>query len=339
MSTYVSAETGVIDNQKNIIQQENQLEQSTVSVKQKIQSIEIEIQSIKKEIQRELKNYEGIATLITTSDRCLAAFSLIFAVVVIGLGVYVTWLVGRVKIIKEASERLLMTHKDIEAEVTELNKSINEKLYLGILKAETEYIISRLQKVPEDIDNLFTKLVSRPLLRSHYASLKSSYMSLKNRHDSPAQFILDRYLLVIFQHFAGLGLLDDDISSDLEGRYSIIMRGCFRCDVEKSTGDIIEACIDNNLSDHKDKLLKYCQALKNSQYRGSVCKIIYNKLISKENRFLFYEIINVGTDIDKIKIDYGKLVINDYEADATNTISQKTILEKIISDATKESST
>jgi hypothetical protein len=127
-----------------------------------------------------------------------------------------------------------------------------------------------------------------------------------------------------------LALFDSDISINIEKEYTNIFESTFENDILKSTEDIIKMCVDNNLDQHKDKIIKYLIAISKSKYAQfeKLYEVIYIKLINKENRFLFYEFLGEDPQLENVRYIYGKLLKDNYEK-TTNTERQNLFLKNI----------
>ncbi len=116
----------------------------------------------------------------------------------------------------------------------------------------------------------------------------------------------------------------------LKKNYGLLIASSFENDIIKSTGDIITACIDNNLSLQKVKLNDYFKGINASKYVDlpRLYNDIFEKLITKENRFLLFDMLNKTPELEKVRCSYGKILRDNYKQ-SDNIENQKLILEEI----------
>ena len=325
----VSAQVKETEEQKRITKLEDE-----------ISSLKKTIDALKKEFEQKIAyqqevlqtSFEGVSSNLSSASYQLTIFGIGIAVIAIFTGVYVTLIERKIRSISGESKNLLETHKAVKEEVDELNKLIQknlEGLYLKLKEEETKNLVSRLEKIPADIANLGDILLSRELSKAYYPSIRKSFLMIKGSEYKHLD--LDYlYLPLIFQHFADLALFDSEVSSSLEESYEHVISASFENDILKSTEDIIKMCVDKDLKNHKEKIIKYFIAISNSKYAKfeKLYEVTYNKLINKENRFLFYEFLSEDPQFENVGYMYGKLLKNDYDK-ITNTGSQNLFLKNI----------
>lgn len=329
----VSAQVKEPEEQKRI----TKLEDEISSLKKTINGLKKEFeQKIAYQQQVVQTSFEGVSSNLSSASNQLTIFGIGIAVIAIFTGIYVTLIERKIRNISEESKKLLDTHKAVKEEVDELNKLIQnnlEGLYLKLKEEETKNLILRLEKIPADIANLGDILLSRELSKAYYPSLKKSFLMIK---DSEHKYLGGNYLPLIFQHFADLALFDIEISSSLEESYGHVIHASFKNDILKSTEDIIKMCVDKDLKNHKGKIIKYFIAISESEYAKfeNLYEVTYNRLINKENRFLFYEFLSEDPRLENVRYIYGKLLKNDYDK-TINTESQNLFLKNIAELITK----
>ena len=318
---FVSAQVKETEKQKTTIKHENGIS----SLQKNIDELEKKVAYLQQVMQT---SFEGVSANLSSSSNYLTIVAIGIAGVAIFIGIYVTRIERKIVRISEESKKLLETHKTVKKEIDDLNELISKNLmglYSKLREEETKYLVSRLEKVPQDISNLNDLFLSRELSKEYYPIFKKGFLRIKK--DKDRYKYEDPYLINLFQHFADLAIFDPEISESLEPYYGVLFESSFENDVLKSTEDFIRMCVDKNLKEHRDKINKYLIAVNNSRYVEfeKLYKVIYDKLIIKENRFLFYELIN--KELEKVKYMYGKLLKGGYEKD-TNTESQKLILKE-----------
>lgn len=328
---YLTAAPKETEEQKRMTQLENQIS----SLQQKIKELNQDNDCQKQLIQT---SHAVISSQLTAGTWVLGIVAIVIALISIVIGAYVNRKVNESYVVLEQSKSILEKQNTIKKEVDELNTLIKgnlDGLYSRIKEEETKHLILRLKNVPEDIANLHDLLASRDLSKEYYLPLKESYLALdesqrRGRGARGGGEYHSNYILMFFQHFAGLAFLDIDIYNELESSYNTSIDNSFKNDIIKSTEDIITACVDNGLSSQKDKLNKYLKVINKSQYSEfeELYKAIFKQLISKENQFLLYGLINKEQELEKVRCFYGRIVKENY-SQSENTESQKLILKEI----------
>jgi hypothetical protein len=219
-------------------------------------------------------------------------FGIIVAFLLVSLGIYIGRQVKNVTVLTEQSKSILQTHERIRDEVRQLDANIKRdmaQLYSDLRNEETRALIQRLGKVPEDIANLFNILASREIGQEFYEAIKDAYQLGKGRPG----FERAQYLLLIFQHFAGVALLDPDLRDDIEPQYQNLMQASFVNDIVHTSCEFLTACTQEGILHWRERLTKYFVALIASTHKNcnELHAAIYKALGIKENRFNLYSIL------------------------------------------------
>lgn len=215
---------------------------------------------------------------LTVSGIFLGIFSLVIAVVGIGLSVYIS---RKEDSMKELLEIVSQKQTEIEStgqRVEKLNSEIQndmEGLYLRLRRNETICLLERLVEEPEDIDNLSSLLISRPLAPEDFDILLKAYTKLMDECDNTAKIpigehlsLQNQYLMVFFQHFCGKSIQNKTLKDDLINFFQHVLRCAFKSDVKNSLLSLIETLNNNTIEGGNDLILaQYIRALNNSQHK------------------------------------------------------------------------
>lgn len=160
--------------------------------------------------------------LIGQQQTWLVYFSIIFALVSIWLGWYITWISNKIKLAEERIKNSEESAKKIETELEWVLSWKTEVFYTRIQEAETRDIFKRLEKYPEEIDNVFSKLATRNISSIYFKFLKDTVLNSKTPEDC-----MINYAIILFQHFYREMLNDDSLYSILQSKFSILVYSCF----------------------------------------------------------------------------------------------------------------
>lgn len=257
---------------------------------------------------------ESIANQLSAINTLLAVVSVILAIVGIGLGVYISKKAQDVEKLNKDSQKAQATSKEI---LRLINEDING-LYERLKEAETENLIKRLMKVPEDIGNLSELLLSRDIPDSLYGELKKAYLSFKDKQKSTPDYYggLNSYKLLIYQNFIGLAICDPDIKSDIITFSFNAMNSAFESDMEEITRKFFSTAVKVGLASMKADVKKFFSDLSQSRHKDydKLYEIIFDVLGSRENHFEFLSMVNEAS-IDKDVLKKYCRILEEYYKD------------------------
>jgi hypothetical protein len=270
----------------------------------------------------------SISNQIGATSYNLSIFAFLFGLFAIGLGVYVTWVERKIIRIKEENESLLKETIQTKNEVVALNELIQKDIYglfLKIKREETEHILKRLTIVPKDICNVASELLSRELLEEDFDILKKAYLKLDEKGDYK-----NDYKIVLFQHFLDLVVKDIELGPELIDYYPIAIICTFENDIVKSTEDFMKAIIDLGFQKREKEINSFINGISSSQHKDyiKVYKIIFDFLKTRDNQFKFYSLIENKKENRIGKVNFGKLLIDNYFETSLSS-SEKTTIDDI----------
>lgn len=299
----------------------------------KISELNKKIETFQETVDRERaisdKTFNSLSNQLSASSNSLTLFGILFGVLAIGIGIYVTHIERKIVTLKEKNIDLLNQTLNVKKEVVEINRLIQTDisgLYKKLKKEETSHILNRLINVPKDITNLMDELLSRDLERADFDKLKISYQKLL-----PSDFFYtEKYRMLFFQHFSGLALKD---STTKEAFIKYIPTGIecsFENDILKSTNEIFQYFIDDGLVNNKDAVNIYFKGLNKSKFRDykKIYDLIFQKLSERDKQFLLAQMIESTSETKIAKINYGIQLINVYSGTDLSE-SEKIVIDDI----------
>jgi hypothetical protein len=272
--------------------------------------------------------FDGVSTELGASSNSISIFSVIIAILSIGLGWYVTKIERSIKIMAEDSETLMQRNIDIKTSIEALSEKITKDsggLYKIIRNEESNHILDRLISVPEDIVNLFYSIASRDLENEHFFKLKEAYLQVKN--DSTYS---KNYLILLFQHFAGLSLLDEDIRTEFLNNIGDFFENSFKNDAIKSSKDFFDAIVKLEIVNYKLEINEFVKGICKSIFsdKEEIYFQINNSINSRELKFNIYEIIEILPETLTFRKNFGKLIL-EYEYDNLTEEEEEIITKEI----------
>ena len=300
----------------------------------KIIDLEKHIRKTKEEIDKKF-DYQmqcnetainSVNTSISGASYAIMILGIIVTFLGVGLAIYIARQIRNVTHIANQSKSALSNHLKIRDEVRALDEKIKNNmsdLYNDLKEEETRALIKRLSEVPEDIGNLFSILASREIPKELFPQIKKAHQSLTNG-DKPG------YLLLFFQHFPSLSLFDEELQDEMEANYLLLMESSFKNDIMKTSEAFVKVIIkEGDILDFTEKIKKYFIALQQSKFknRSDLHKHIYKSLLTKENRFALYSILQQEEQLKDIAKIYGQHLLSNYK-DVKNTEAEdKTLIE------------
>ena len=257
-----------------------------------------------------------IANEISSVNMMLVAFTIVFALVGVFLGIYITWLKNIISKmnnnIKEKETKIIGLANIVEETDKKIHSDISS-LYAELRNEESMTLLRRLEEETQENSNLSDLLLARPLSDKGFPILKQAFIKLKSLGSDIEKdnFIKPsysrQYTIMFFQHYLRESILDDDLRPEIIKDFGFSMECAFKRDIIKSTEDFCHALSVNNAPFDKVALLvDYLKALNQSKY----CNLIELKNIFQEN-------VNKDTlveAIDKCTIDEVYLALFDIEA-------------------------
>lgn len=299
----------------------------------KIMELTQKLEKLQEAVDRERtisdKTFNSISNQLSASSNSLTLFGILFGVLAIGLGIYVTYIERKIVIIREKNIDLLNQTQNVKNEVVEINRLIQSDisgLYKKIKKEETSHILDRLMNVPKDISNLLQELLSRDLEKADFDKLKIGYQKLLPS-DS---WYSEKYKMLFFQHFSELALKD---ATTKEAFIKYIPTGIecsFENDILKSTNDIFQYFIDEGLVNNKEALNIYFNGLNKSKFKDfkKLYGLIFQKLSQRDKQFLLAQLVESNLGTEDAKINYGTQLIDSYSGTESSE-SEKIVFNEI----------
>nr|WP_315158092.1 hypothetical protein [uncultured Flavobacterium sp.] len=271
--------------------------------------------------------FDGVSTELGASSNSISMFSIIIAILSIGLGLYITKIEKSIKTMVEDSETLMQKNIEIKKNVEALSDKITKDsggLYKIIRNEESNHLLDRLISVPEDILNLFYSIASRDLEEQHFFKLKEAYLQIK---DDDAYS--EDYLTLLFQHFTGLSLLDEDIRLEFLNNIKVSLKNSFKSDIVKSSKDFFDTIVEQEIDNYKSEINKFVEGICESTFsdREEIYFQINNSVNSRELKFNIYKNIDVKPETLIFRKKFGQLILDYDYIDLTP--DEEIIVEKI----------
>lgn len=251
-----------------------------------------------------------IANEISAVNTMLVAFTIVFGIVGVLLGIYISWLQRKVSKmsdnIEEKEQKIILLAKTIEDTDNKIQSDISG-LYAKLRNEETLTLLHRLEEEPEDISNLADLLLARPLDDNGFPILKKAFEKLMAIHLEVGKDVLvdssleTRYVLLFFQHYLFQSILDDKLRTEVVKDLDSCMNCAFKHDIIKSTKDFCRALSNEDATFEKTQLLiDYLKALNQSKYKDlEELKDIFQEHLDKD---LLVDAIDKCTT-DKVYLD------------------------------------
>jgi hypothetical protein len=292
-----------------------------------------QISSLQQTIQT---TFSGVTTSLNAVNHFLSIVAIVMALFAVGLGTYIAIMTRRMSNSYKQAQDLLNKSESVKTEIDRVNRMIKSnwsKLYSEIKEEETKYIIARLKEEPRDIVNFSTILMCRNLSNEYYADLKASFQSL-TLNFTENQFRLP-YIVIFFQHYAGLSLFDAQLGDILRESYYVYFQNAFKKDILGSVRDLVKASVERGFRQAGNEVIRFLSALQIiprppelATSFEDVLSIVWEGLTSKENRFAFYQMLPDEERFRLFKIIHGRKLIEKYGTPG-NTESENLIMTEI----------
>lgn len=310
---------------KEIILLNNKINQQNEKIKQTEDQINYQKDQMNSQIGMLDTAFDGVSSQLGASSYFVGIFTVIIAVLTIGLGIYVSRIERNIRVLVQDNETLLLRNVQIREEIQTLSDNItnnSKSLYNIIRNEESNHIIERLLLVPNDIINLNTLLLSRELEPRHFINIKEAVLRADEKYKG-------NYSILFFQHFAGISMFDDDVKDTVFKDLDWLIENSFKNDIVKSSSEFFNSAYKNGIIHSKDVINLFAKALSKSKYLNyeEIYFGIFNQMINREDKFLLYENIEKTDDAKKFRKEYGKLLL-DFKTEAPS-LKEQWILREI----------
>lgn len=226
----------------------------------------------------------NLSNQISSTNNLIAILSFLFTIVGILLGV---WIEKRYQRIKDIQEIINSTKDYIDKHNTDLYRNLKEE--------ENKELLLRLIKIPEDINNLITLLLSRKLSKNDFKLLLEAYKEAKK--SSSFSRIKDSYLMLFAQHFPYESLTSPDLKDVMVEYHSLnSVDAMFWNDIEEYTKAIFKYSMETEDRELFIKLVYYIYKLDKFKKDPRLSKLF---LAMKKDLANFNETSLTGLSIEK----------------------------------------
>ena len=308
------------------------------------QSTLAEIENLKDKLAFQQKMNEqtisSVAVQLNAASNNLTLFGILFTIVAIFLGFYVTYIERKIVRIGEENKELLIKSQKIKVEVEAVSDLIQNdihKLYLQIKREETEYILDRLIKIPKEITKVSYTLLSRELMSEDFIKLRQAYLNL----DKKGPNYWHDFVKIFIRHFLAQTLKDYQLREKFSYYIGHSILDGLENEVLKCTSDLASVLVDEGIQEFKAEINYFFWGLSASKYKGThvVYQLFFDNLRSRKNRFESFNMVESVPDKRHAKIAFGNLLLNKYSNDSPSE-SEKMVfkeLEELIAEEQKES--
>lgn len=296
------------------------------------QNTSVEIGNIKSQLDFIQKQNEqantNISNQISAASFSLNFIGILFTLIAILLGLYVTYIERKVFRISEKNKELLIKSQKIKDEVEAVNNLIQSdipNLYLKIKREETTYILDRLIKKPKEIKEVGYTLLSRELLPEDFLKIRQAYLEF-NSTDYNYNIV---FVQILIKHFLAQSLKDEQLRKNFSGYIGTIFTFCIDSEIVKCTSDLASVLIDKGVQEYKKEINLFFSGLASLQLKGDLVVIqhLFNNLRTRKNRFDTYASLDPIPHISKIQIAFGNLLLNQYSTDNLTESERLTFIE------------
>lgn len=225
-----------------------------------------------------------IANEISAVNTLLVTFTIVFGIVGIAWGIYITWLQRKVSKMSDNIEKKEQTIVTLAKTIEETDQKIQSDisgLYAKLRKEETFTLLKRLEMEPQDIVNVLRLLLARPLEDDGFPILKNAFLKLlkiiedtnvdEDVEDDFETTYKMPFLLLFFQHYLYFSIKDDDLREDIVKGFNHCIDCAFKSDIIKSTEDFCKALTVEGASYNKTSILvDYLKALNQSKFSNLI---------------------------------------------------------------------
>ncbi len=301
----------------------------------KIETLILENDSIKKQIKeyKKVADYNSklletqlsvisntnsnISNQISSTSNFISIAGLILGFFGLFIGGYVTWMQNKSSKILKKSKDILNEINVSKKEVIEIQELIDSNmngLYSKIKEQEVEYILRRIEKIPEDINHVFPILASREISDRFFDRFKPLIIN-ESKKENKNKELIENLLTLSCQHFPFLVINDIEILTLLLDCPSNLIDNFYDIELDEFLVVFINQIQTIGLYKSIDNIVKLLKLINSRSSIESFTETIFNTLYNKQNRFEFCRIIKDLQIIQNIKMTYFNLLVSNYEND------------------------
>jgi hypothetical protein len=266
--------------------------------------------------------FDGVGAQLTATSNFITWVGIILSILAIGIGIYVTYLVNKVRVMRIDSKVLMQSMIKVKGEVEAFQKEINDasgKLFHQMRDEETTQILQRLNNVPDDIVHFGSLLLTRDLNKSHFDLLKTAFVQASDENKPP-------YLIIFFQHFSDLAFFDQQIAPGLIAELKSCMYLAFQPDIVKSAKDFISGILRRGIQANKEILNDFTKNLSASKYAvyDPVYNVMFTEAGTRSAKFAIFDNVDRVPENKVFMKEYGKHLIQ-YKNEPLTAAESETI--------------
>jgi len=300
---------------------------------------EIKLANKRIDIQDKAVEY-AVGGSINQLQTTLNTFSLILAILSIGLGFYINKQAQKVIDIRQETQIL---KNDMVVIKNQINEDI-DGLFIKLKSSETDHILKRIEKHPQDIGNFFSSLATRELKENDFLIFKNAFSEINTQAkikgvDTLSSHIVTKlqigylqktsdYSMLFIQHFFGKSIFDTEILQHIQLHLPAALENgnIYKEELIHSSLNFVKHLIARDFIDEENIINWFLNEISApySTYKTEVFSSIFQSLSNTNNRFKFYSKIE-----DKsCKKTFGELLESEHGKDSL-TEPQKTIISEI----------
>lgn len=296
------------------------------------------IAELQEELQKEKDQNSGtlsrVSALIDASSHNLSIFSYMVAIVGISISVYISVVFSKVRKTREECDQLKNDTLLLRSESENIKKQLElrtHEIYERIKKEEIENLLIGLENNPTDIQHCYNLLAIRNLSDNYFEYLKSAYYKLGDIGNIEETLL---YMKLFFRFFLGQSMKNPITRQGILPYYKTCIFETDITTVNLSTLKFVSAAVDLGLDSCKEDINALIEGLSfKIRDRGvsnenllNIISNIYNQLYNKENKFLFYKIIDSNNLTNRSKKIFLSLIKEEFDYVKLSN-SEKLIIE------------
>mgnify|MGYP006285352045 CR=1 FL=1 len=263
---------------------------------------------------------DSISNQISTSSYFISTAGLVLGFLALFIGAYVTWMQSR-------SSKILKKSKEIQDEVNktkseiEKNQDLIERNFKGLFykiqEQQVEYILGRIEKIPEDMQHVFPILASMEIPHKFFDKIKPIVINEK-RKQKPHIPLTHGLITLSCQHFPDLVVKDKEMLNLVLDNEDNLFINFYDIEIDEFISFFIKQVQNDGIYQSTENIAKFLILINSREPISKFTKTIFNSLESKLNRFEFGRIAKDLQNIENFKTEFFKQLTSNYINDSNS---------------------
>ncbi|MBN2396356.1 MAG: hypothetical protein JXC36_07840 [Candidatus Atribacteria bacterium] len=272
---------------------------------------------------------DSISNQISSTSNLISIAGLIFGLFGLFIGVYITVIQNRSSAIltqsKEILEKVIAIQKDVDTTKKQIDNDL-KGIYLKIQEQEIEYILNRLEKIPEDINHVFNRLASLEMHEKYFDRIKPMIINQFNK-TKHSDFVMNLSILAI-QHHSALVVKDEQLTNIILNCPVNLLASCYASELNALTVVFFRHIENVGIISSAEKIKSFLEKIEEVNCAEETSNTLFEIIDNKHKRFELCRIIKSHEPLNMTQKSFFRLIYEKH-SEETNSDEENQLLSEI----------